>query len=201
MKYIYYAPDFIHPDGTKGKVGCTKHLKERLRSQGITNYKVLETHTDSKIASKRENELQVEYNCVEKFVKVPYTHSETLWKHSPVSKKGYKKKKEWIAKSVATRKKNGSYVTTDETKKKISKALTDIKRPYNWNNVAGTGNVNSKFTEDDVRYIRMVAYKQTSHRDIPPKGKYSFGELSKKYNCHKKAISGIYNRTSYKDIT
>ena len=174
-KYIYYAPDYVHPDGSIGKVGCTKHLKTRLRQQGITNYKILETHTDSKIASKRETELQVEYDCVEKFVRVPYTHSENLWKHSPVSQKGSKKKKEWTDKSVATRMKNGTNVPSDEARKNMSKAMKGMKRAYNWNNVVGEGNPNSTITEDDVRFIRNVIFKP---KNTCPKGKYTSTELA-----------------------
>lgn len=198
--YIYYAPDYVHPDGTVGKVGCTKYPKSRTKSQGITNYSILETHTDNIIAGKRENELQVKYDCVEKFVKVPYIHSENLWKKSPVSKKGHKKKKEWIQKGLETKRRNGTLKPSDEAKKNLSKAMKGIKRPYNWNNTVGVDNPNSKFTEDDIRYIRKVGYAQKNVYDIPPKGKYTYGELANQFNCSKAAIIRIMNNKTYTSV-
>jgi len=46
------------------KIGCTQNLKYRMYRQGITNedeYEILETHTNAKVASVREQELQKEY--------------------------------------------------------------------------------------------------------------------------------------------
>lgn len=57
MYYIY------HIEGVK--VGCTSNLNTRIKSQGFTNYEVLETHTDIDIASQREIELQKQYGYTE----------------------------------------------------------------------------------------------------------------------------------------
>lgn len=53
--YIYHVPGV--------KIGCTCRLRTRLRVQGLldTEWEILETHTDSKVASAREQELQREY--------------------------------------------------------------------------------------------------------------------------------------------
>ena len=54
MKYYIY-----HIEGKK--IGCTTNLKRRVREQGYTQYSILETHDDIKIASDREIELQKQY--------------------------------------------------------------------------------------------------------------------------------------------
>jgi hypothetical protein len=43
------------------KIGCTKNLKHRIKSQGFTEYEILEEHTDINLASDRERELQRKY--------------------------------------------------------------------------------------------------------------------------------------------
>jgi hypothetical protein len=53
MYYIY------HIEGVK--IGCTTNPKGRTKKQGFTEYEILETHTDIKIASERERELQKQY--------------------------------------------------------------------------------------------------------------------------------------------
>lgn len=61
--YIYHIPNFVHKDGTVGKIGCTEEedAKVRVERQGYTEYEILETHTDIMIASDREIELQKQY--------------------------------------------------------------------------------------------------------------------------------------------
>jgi len=64
---IYHIPDFIHRDGSKGKIGCSKNLEQRIRRNKKLSYgpfdfwEVLETHNDKATASRREKELQEEY--------------------------------------------------------------------------------------------------------------------------------------------
>lgn len=53
MYYIY------HIEGIK--IGCTKQPEIRVKEQGYKEFEILETHSDIKIASKRERELQKEY--------------------------------------------------------------------------------------------------------------------------------------------
>ena len=59
--YIYHLPEFIHPNGRIGKIGCTINLHDRIRSQGSSNYEILEEHIDIYEVSDREIELQREY--------------------------------------------------------------------------------------------------------------------------------------------
>ena len=44
--FIYYIPGV--------KIGCTKDPKRRIKSQGYTEYEILEVHTDIYEAAKRE---------------------------------------------------------------------------------------------------------------------------------------------------
>lgn len=53
MYYIYHIPGV--------KIGCTKNLKSRIKSQGFTEYEILEEHYDINLASDRERELQRKY--------------------------------------------------------------------------------------------------------------------------------------------
>ena len=52
--YIYHIPGI--------KIGCTMYPKHRIiKAQKYNNYEILEIHTDIKIASDREIELQKQY--------------------------------------------------------------------------------------------------------------------------------------------
>jgi hypothetical protein len=53
MYYIYHIPGV--------KIGCTKNLKHRIKSQGFTEYEILEEHYDINLASDRERQLQTKY--------------------------------------------------------------------------------------------------------------------------------------------
>jgi len=62
---VYHLPQFIHPDGRIGKVGCTSYDDPRKRaieqSYTFNDFEVLEEHTDGWLAGDREKELQKEY--------------------------------------------------------------------------------------------------------------------------------------------
>ena len=149
LHYIYYAPDFIQHDGTKGKVGCTRWLNRRLQVQNITNYQILETHTDENIAGKREKELQIEKNCVEKQVGIDYAQTLKWSSASPINKKGYKQTKEH-RKNLSIAKTGHS--VSKETREKMRKWALNRKRPEC--SVPGELNPNSKATEKQVIEIR-----------------------------------------------
>ena len=51
--YIYHIPGV--------KIGCTKNLKHRIKSQGFIEYEILEEHYDINLASDRERQLQRKY--------------------------------------------------------------------------------------------------------------------------------------------
>jgi hypothetical protein len=64
MYYIY------HIDGVK--IGCSTNAERRVKSQGYSNFEILETHTDINLAAKREIELQKEYGYVESNIHTNY---------------------------------------------------------------------------------------------------------------------------------
>jgi hypothetical protein len=64
--YIYHIPGV--------KIGCTNNIERRVvKQQGFTEYEILEIHTDDKIASIREKELQKQYGLEELNVKTDYS--------------------------------------------------------------------------------------------------------------------------------
>lgn len=65
MYYIYHIPNV--------KIGCSTNPKQRVKKQGYSSFKILETHDCIDSASVREMELQKEYG---------YTVDDALYKHS-----------------------------------------------------------------------------------------------------------------------
>jgi hypothetical protein len=63
--YIYHVPGV--------KIGCSQNIKKRINHQKITNYEILEEHTDVYLASNREIELQKQYGY--KVDVIPYYQS------------------------------------------------------------------------------------------------------------------------------
>jgi hypothetical protein len=53
MYYIYHIPGV--------KIGCSKSIESRIKSQKFSHYEILETHTDIFVASNRELKLQKQY--------------------------------------------------------------------------------------------------------------------------------------------
>ena len=74
---VYHLPQFIHPDGRIGKVGCTSYDDPRKRaieqSYTFNDFEVLEQYEDIYVASDREIELQKEYGYP--VDKIPYWQS------------------------------------------------------------------------------------------------------------------------------
>jgi hypothetical protein len=64
MYYIYHIPNFVwngEYKGKIGKIGCAENPNSRVKKQGYSDYKILETHTDIYKVSERELELQKKY--------------------------------------------------------------------------------------------------------------------------------------------
>ena len=53
MYYIYHIPGV--------KIGCSTNPNDRVKRQGYTEFKILESHKDIQIAAKREIELRNQY--------------------------------------------------------------------------------------------------------------------------------------------
>lgn len=65
--YIYHIPNYTNKSkkwvGILGKIGCTDNIQKRQREYGKKyQLEILETHTDIKVASEREIQLQKEYS-------------------------------------------------------------------------------------------------------------------------------------------
>ena len=80
MYYIY------HIDGVK--IGCSTNPKQRVKSQGYTEYTILENHTDIEIAANREIELQKEYGYVEKNIHTNYIQQYQYGEKGRLASKG-----------------------------------------------------------------------------------------------------------------
>ena len=64
MYSIYHIPEYVHKDGSIGKIGVTQSLKRRINNYKglkLSDMEVLEEHTDVYKVSDREIELQKEY--------------------------------------------------------------------------------------------------------------------------------------------
>jgi hypothetical protein len=83
MYYIYHIPGV--------KIGCSKSIDRRIKSQGFKNYEILEEHQNKYVASRREIELQKQYgykvdaipyyvslDSMNKALKVTQTHPNTI---------------------------------------------------------------------------------------------------------------------------
>ena len=184
LHYVYYAPDFIQVDGTKGKVGCTRWLKKRMRNQKITNYEILETHEDKFIAAKRELELQVKYNCVEKHVGIDYVKTLKWSEASKVNKKGYKKTKQHCN-NISIAKTGVKDSLERRLQKKQVAWKTGTTNGRQWSTEKKVIN-HRKLTEEQVKYIRKV-------KDI----KFS-REVADEFKVAKATILNIWNDKTYR---
>jgi hypothetical protein len=85
MFTIYHIPNFIHSDGSIGKIGCANNAKKRVNQQGYNQYEILEEHIDVYHASDREIELQKQYgykvDCIPYYVTInaPNRQSSQIW--------------------------------------------------------------------------------------------------------------------------
>lgn len=139
MYYIYHI--------TGIKIGCSKNPKLRVKSQGYTEYTILETHIDIQVASERERLLQKEYGYkVDKPLYKTSVNNRRKWKKSD-GEKGRETMKEngyfneWYKKGNASRIKSvGKY--NKDTKElicvynSISDAARDIDRPNNTSTIS-----------------------------------------------------------------
>jgi hypothetical protein len=59
--YVYIIPDYKWNDGSIGKIGVTQNPDRRAKEYKLESLTILEEHTNAKVASKREIELQKQY--------------------------------------------------------------------------------------------------------------------------------------------
>lgn len=77
MYYIYRIPQYVHKNGSIGKIGVSVEPKVRVKAQGYSDYEILEEHTCIYEVSKREHELQREWGYPVDFA--PYWMSYERW--------------------------------------------------------------------------------------------------------------------------
>ena len=114
--YIYHIPDFVHKDGSIGKIGCTMNPNKRPLDQGYSEWEILEEHSDVYIVSNREIELQKQYDYP--VDTVPYWKSlESMLKNRKAGTfnreaiiKGAKRAKEVCSKIVYQFDLNGNFI-------------------------------------------------------------------------------------------
>ena len=60
------------------KIGCSKHPNKRVKSQGYTDFEILESYENKSIAAKREIELQIKYGYKKDLVSYDAVDYESL---------------------------------------------------------------------------------------------------------------------------
>lgn len=188
MYYIYHIPNV--------KIGVSKNPKRRVREQGYSDYEILEQHDCIDVVSKRENELQKEYNLEEKFVKVDYKHIiQNYQSKSPLSKKGRIWKDEWKKKLSDSHK---GKKLSKEHKEKLRNWQLGKKRPECSN--PGELNPNAKLTNEQVKYIRKVYWSSKNNYIKAPKGMYRANELAKMFNVKPYLIRRVALNKTYTSV-
>lgn len=174
----YYIYRGFLPDGSE-KIGCTNQYPKRCIVQQMTDYYVVEEHTDIYKASEREIELQIQVIGYRDST-VPYhisfnnrdrsgqTDKKIL---SAMGKKGWKASRE-------------KYPDINE---RISKSLQEsgIRK--------GEGNSAAVLTEDKVRYIRKWM-------PVGGRGPYTQSRMAKAMGCSKGNISNIIAKRIWPDL-
>ena len=174
MYYLYHI---------KGvKIGVSTEPTKRVNKQGYNDFEILETHSDIKVASKREQELQKQYGY--KIDSVPYFISRNNWG----SKAG----------------KVGGNTHSDLRNKKCSelgKRTGVINAPLmikNRRSYKGEGNHKCKITESQAKeilsYYENLSLNSKSNYGLITKTKQHFSHISKYI------VSKICKRTTWKHI-
>ena len=103
------------------KIGCTTEYPKRVYDQGYTESEILEEHQDLETASKREQELQKEYN---------YKIDNCSYKVARENRlKGSIAERTPEVRKMLAERRRGK-VVSEETKKKISETLTGRKLTF-----------------------------------------------------------------------
>lgn len=166
--FIYHIPNV--------KIGCSTEPEKRVNKQGYTEYEILETHTDIKLASVREQELQKEYGYP--VDKINYIHSRNQFR------KMAKENASLGGKTLYSLKK-GVFGMSDKQKQEAEEKRIAIISEWK-----GEINPNSKLTKEKVLQIRNLYDNEN----------YGLTQLSKLYNMGTSQISRIVKREQWKHI-
>jgi len=170
--YIYHIPNV--------KIGCSTNPKHRVKKQGYSSFKILETHDCIDSASDRERELQKEYGY--KVDIVPYKVSVRnrqpwndktrfkIWEHPKLCAKGsiknVKKMHEWHRKD--------NFKTCIENIKGVRKHRI--------------------LSPKQEKFIKKTLFKRKNQKTPIPQGKHSTSELANMFNVATYMILKSYNR-------
>ena len=170
LHYVYYA---IKKDGTP-KVGATKSIKKRADRTKYLEIIPLEIFECPWKCGDKEIELQLHY-FGKRDSKVHYAVSLKSFKKASELNKGKKRPKEVIAKMTG--------------------------RPKGQNEMfQGELNNASKFTEEDIKFIRDNHFKRINQSIPIPKGKMSGKQLAEMFNVNQSAISKVVNNLAWTHV-
>jgi hypothetical protein len=194
MYYIYHIPDFKWPDGSIGKIGCTKNKKHRIEIvQQYKEYEILEEHLDINIASDREIILQKQYGY--KIDSTSYKQITSLNNRLSKKEMSFRNKKAGYASFYIHKK--GLATLTKEQRLKISSDAGKIggnkskeKLILQSKTQVGEKHPRAKLTNLQAEEIR--------NQYVPKSKEFGRDALAKKYNVSLCVIKGIISNTSYK---
>jgi len=201
LHYVYYA---VKKDG-KEKVGATSNPQKRFRK--YVSAKLLEVYDCPWKCGDREIELQVKYfgkrdnsihyaEWIERRKNIDYSYFQTEEFSKKVSEANYK------SYASGTRKKVDMSYRTPEYNKKLSKASKKM-----WENpkrkqyiLKGEDLGNSLLTNEQVKYIKKVAFRRKNQFTQVPPNKKSSSELAKELGVKKYIINNILKGKTYTSI-
>ena len=210
---IYRIPEFIHRDGSKGKIGCTyRNVEQRIRenkriSKGPFEFwEVLETHTDKATADRREIELQEEWGYTKdnsNYTQISEAHDVEACRRNgkkiskqELSKRGKKGYQNGLGKlSFEERSKIGKHSITfqsTEAKRKGGRTTMKMINEKGLNVLKGEKNGNSYITDKIAKQI----YDEYHNTDYY--GKTS--AMARKYNVSRSIVRRIATKKRYKHI-
>ena len=162
MFYIYHVPGV--------KIGCSENPNRRVFEQGYTEYEILETHDCVDTASRREIELQQEYEYGRD---TSSTYLETIL----FQQKGQTKE--------ANRKRSSKLIghkKSEETRAKLSKAHTGK-------------TISDKHKSNISVTLRKLTDKAEEIRELYSTGNYSYSKIAEIYGVGAMTICRIVKRT------
>ena len=123
------------------KVGCTKNVTQRMYQQGVKegDYEIIEEHTNAKLASDREHELQIKHGY--KVDNIPYW--KTLRNQKPENRKEIQNNIDWSVRYKAIKQYDldGNYIATYNSGADAAQAMGKTRRNDDIRKVARGENI------------------------------------------------------------
>ena len=198
LHYVYYA---IKEDGTP-KVGATKNPTERNSRAKYESIKLLEVYDCPWKCGDREIELQLQY-----FGKRDSnTHYAVMIKrgHNKATHKKISKGLKLAYKEGRRDKIDKSFFNKKEYRKKISNVMKkwckDNPNARKKSARYGSDNHNTRYTEDDVRFIRKHYYPMKNQNTPIPAGKMSRKEIIDTLGCTVSFFKQVVTNKTWKHV-